>query len=83
MLQNPNITGLLSEAGIGMGKLLVLVVCVVALFVVDYFIYKKKSVTQWLENRFFLIRWGFLYAALLLILLYGMVGTSSFIYFQF
>jgi len=83
MLQNPNIMGLLSEAGIGMGKLLVLVVCVVALFVVDYFIYKKKSVTQWLENRFFLIRWGFLYAALLLILLYGMVGTSSFIYFQF
>ena len=83
MLQPVNIMALLAEAGIGMGKLALLMVCILALFVVDFMIYKKISVTKWLGERFFLIRWALLYAALLMILLYGMVGNSSFIYFQF
>jgi len=83
MLQPVNIMALLAEAGIGMGKLALLMVCILALFVVDFMIYKKISVTKWLGERFFLIRWALLYVALLMILLYGMVGNSSFIYFQF
>ncbi|MBQ9142450.1 MAG: MBOAT family protein [Lachnospiraceae bacterium] len=83
LLQPVNIMALLAEAGIGMGKLALLTVCILVLFVVDFMIYKKISVTKWLSERFFLIRWVLLYAALLMILFYGMVGESSFIYFQF
>ena len=83
LLQPVNFMALLAEAGIGMGKLALLLVSILALFVVDYLIYKKVSVTKWLSERFFLIRWALLYAALLMILFYGMVGESSFIYFQF
>lgn len=83
LLQPTNLMGLLAEAGIGTGKLLILAVCILVLFVVDFMIYKKISVTKWLSERFFLIRCVVLYAALLMILFYGMVGESSFIYFQF
>lgn len=83
MLQPVSIMGLLAEAGIGMGKLLLLGIGILALFVVDFMIYKKISVTGWLSRRFFLIQWAVLYAALLMILFYGMVGSSSFIYFRF
>lgn len=83
LLKPTNIMALLAEAGIGMGKLLLLSLCILVLFVVDFMIYKKISVTKWLSRRFFLIRWAILYGLLLLILFYGMVGGSSFIYFQF
>lgn len=78
-----DIMGALAEGGIGMGKLLLLAMCVLLLLVVDYLEYKKISVMGLLNKAPVLIRAFALYALIALVLLYGMVGSSSFIYFQF
>ncbi len=78
-----DLMALLSESGIGTGKLLILLVCVVLLLVVDYMQNRKMVLADFLYQLPIVVRWGFLYLCTALILFYGMVGESSFIYFQF
>ncbi len=78
-----DIMALLAEAGIGKGKMAILLVSILALFIVDYLKYRKISVLSLLDRQCLVVRCGLLYLCAALILLYGMVGSSSFIYFQF
>ena len=78
-----DIMGALAEGGIGMGKLLLLALCILILFAVDYLKYKKISVPDLLDKMPLPIRWGILYILAAVVLLYGMVDGSSFIYFRF
>ena len=78
-----DIMAVLAEGNMGTGKLLLLVCCVVVLLIVDYLEYQKISVIGLLNRVPLLIRFGVLYILIAIVLLYGMVGSSSFIYFQF
>lgn len=83
MTLETNLMAVLAESGIGMGKLLILLLGLLLLFLVDYMQNRKVVLTDFLYQQWPVVRWGILYLCAILILFYGMVGGSSFIYFQF
>lgn len=56
---------------------------VVVLLCADYLQDKGSSITAIIDEQKGIIRYAVLYAEILAIMLFGMVGNSSFIYFQF
>ena len=55
----------------------------IILLFADYLQYNKKSLTQLIDKQRALVQYAFIYCEILLIMFYGMLGNSSFIYFQF
>nr|MBQ6740942.1 hypothetical protein [Synergistaceae bacterium] len=55
----------------------------IILLFADYLQYNKKSLMQLIDKQRALVQYAFIYCEILLIMFYGMLGNSSFIYFQF
>jgi len=55
----------------------------IILLFADYLQYNKKSLTQLIDKQHALVQYAFIYCEILLIMFYGMLGNSDFIYFQF
>lgn len=55
----------------------------VVLYLSDLCVYRKETIFRVMDRQNFFIRIGLIYVEVLTIFMYGMVGTSSFIYFQF
>lgn len=72
-----------AQCGIGMEKLLVLFAAIVLLLAVDFLEWKEISVLGILDKLPTVVRWGAIYLVIACVVLYGAVGTSAFIYFQF
>ena len=56
--------------------------CFIPLTLYDYFSL-KTDVCGWLGNRNPVIRYAYIFAVIVVILMYGYVGQSTFVYFQF
>ena len=69
--------------GLTVSDLLVMVLGVVVLIIADFLQYNGSSVTEKLDEQNGWFCCLVIYLEVFAILLYGMVGTSSFIYFQF
>lgn len=87
MLENPiAFTPLVSAFetfGLTVTDMAVMFVGVFVLAAADYFQYSGSSITEKLDKQNGGFRCMIIYAEVFAILLYGMVGTSAFIYFQF
>ena len=60
-----------------------MIVGLVVLCLADYLTYKGTSIFEELNKRNFWIRTAMIYLELLFIMMFGVMGTSSFIYFKF
>lgn len=69
--------------GIGTLDIFIMTIGVGLLYITDLFVYEGTTVFEVLDKQNFVIKIAIIYVELLVILLHGMVGTSSFIYFQF
>ena len=76
-------TAAMETFGISALDVLIMAIGVVLLYITDKLIYEGTTVFKVLDKQNFAIKIAIIYAELLAILLHGMVGTSSFIYFQF
>lgn len=63
--------------------ILIMAIGVVVLYLADTYTYRGESIFKVVDRQNYLIRVGIVYLELFIILTHGMVGTSSFIYFQF
>lgn len=77
----PGITALLHE--LTSVDAVLMIFGVLLLIAEHYFVSRESSLTQVLDKQRAVVRGAVLYAELLLILFCGMVGSSSFIYFNF
>ena len=69
--------------GLSTVDVLIMSVGVVLLYITDKLIYEKTTIFKVMDNQNFIFRVVVIYAEVITILLYGMVGSSAFIYFQF
>ena len=69
--------------GLTVTDLLLMILGVLILGVADHFQYNGSSITEKLDEQNGVFRCLVIYAEIFSILFYGMVGTSTFIYFQF
>lgn len=69
--------------GLSTIDVLIMSVGVVLLYITDKLIYEKTTIFKVMDNQNFIFRVVVIYAEVITILLYGMVGSSAFIYFQF
>lgn len=60
-----------------------MIIGVLTLIAEHYFLHNQSSLTQKLDSQNLLFKYTVIYIEILLILFYGMVGNSSFIYFNF
>lgn len=63
----------------------VIIMClgVLLLIIADHYTYKGESIFKVMDRQNYLIRVLAVYAEVIIIFVYGMVGSSAFIYFQF
>ena len=74
----------LNFGNVGITKYQVLLCCTVVLFLVIVQLFQRSKVlSEEIAKKPVVIRWGIYYAGLILIILFGVFNTSSFIYFQF
>lgn len=57
--------------------------CVVAFLTAVQLMQRTRTLSEEIEKRPLVVRWGLYYAGLILLILFGVFNTSSFIYFQF
>ncbi len=57
--------------------------CVVAFLTAVQLMQRTRTLSEDIEKRPLVVRWGLYYAGLILLILFGVFNTSSFIYFQF
>ncbi len=76
-------TAAMETFGISTLDVFIMIIGVVLLYISDKLVYEGTTVFKALDKQNFVIKIAVIYAELLTILLHGMVGTSSFIYFQF
>ncbi len=57
--------------------------CVVTFLTAVQLIQRTRTLSEEIEKRPLVVRWGLYYAGLILLILFGVFNTSSFIYFQF
>lgn len=76
-----DITASLHE--IAVGDVVLMLLGVLVLIAEHYYVSRQSSLTQLLDKQKVVVRGAVIYAELLLILFCGMVGSSSFIYFNF
>ena len=76
-------TAVMETFGINTLDVFIMIIGVVLLYITDKLVYEGTTVFKALDKQNFVIKIAVIYAELLTILLHGMVGTSSFIYFQF
>lgn len=69
--------------GMTVSDLLIMVIGIFVLGMADFLQYSESSITEKLDQQNGGFRWLVIYLEVFAILLYGMVGTSAFIYFQF
>ena len=69
--------------GLTVTDLMIMMISVLVLGAADYLQYSGSSITEKLDGQNGGFRYLVIYAEFFCILLYGMVGTSTFIYFQF
>ena len=69
--------------GLGVLDLGLMIIGVVLLFFSDLCIYKGKTIFEVTDEQNYLARLAIIYIEVVTILMHGLVGTSSFIYFQF
>jgi len=81
-----SVTGLyhISFTGMPIGKIDLVLIAVCILFLEAVHLMQNKiSVRQWIAARPIVIRWGIYYAAILMIVFFGVHESRQFIYFQF
>ncbi len=61
----------------------VLCICVIAFLVLVQLIQRSKRLSDEIAKKPIVLRWGLYYAGLVLLIIFGVFTTSSFIYFQF
>lgn len=76
-------TAAMETFGINTLDVFIMIIGVVLLYISDKLVYEGTTVFKALDKQNLVIKIAVIYAELLTILLHGMVGTSSFIYFQF
>lgn len=77
------ITSLLNTFGLTSLDVIIMVVGLVLLFISDRCIFRETTIFKVMDKQNAVFRIALIYAEVMIILLYGMVGTSSFIYFKF
>ncbi|MBR2045060.1 MAG: MBOAT family protein [Agathobacter sp.] len=87
MISNPIANTTLEEAfivfGLDVKDVLIMITSLIVLLCVDKKKYEGICIHKFMDEQNFIFKWFVIYVEILVILLYGMVGTSSFIYFQF
>lgn len=78
-----DINKLLHVSGLSLGAYGIMILGMALVVIDEYLIYKGSSIVKILNVKPHIIRNGFIYMELLLILFKGLVGTSNFIYFNF
>lgn len=73
----------ISEFGLSIKGMSILTVGVVILYISDYLKDKNSSVYLALNNQNKIFKYGILYCEVFIIALFGLIGNSPFIYFQF
>lgn len=68
---------------INMTDICLMILGITVLFLADYMQDKNISPANYINQRSGIIQYGIYYAAILMIMFFGMTGNSSFIYFQF
>lgn len=63
--------------------LLLMITGVIVLYLSDLCVYRKETIFRVMDRQNLFVRIMLIYVEILTIFMYGMVGTSSFIYFQF
>ena len=61
----------------------VLCLCVIALLLIVQLLQRSKRLSDEIAKKPVVLRWGLYYAGLVLLIIFGVFSTSSFIYFQF
>ena len=69
--------------GLGVADVLIMSLGVVLLYISDKLIYNNSTIFKFMDKQNFVLKLLAIYAEIIVIFLYGMVGDSSFIYFQF
>ena len=69
--------------GISTSDVFIMSIGVVLLYITDKLIFDKTTIFEVMDKQNFVIKILAIYAEIITILLYGMVGSSAFIYFQF
>ena len=62
---------------------IVLCCCVILLLLAVQLLQRSKCLSDVISKKPLVLRWGVYYAALILLIIFGVFSTSSFIYFQF
>lgn len=87
MLSNPlNYTPFvvaMEQFGLTTADIGIMIIGVVLLYISDKFVYEGTTIFEAVNKQNFLFRILLIYVEVITILLYGMVGSSAFIYFQF
>ena len=76
-------TTVMETFGLNTVDVLIMSIGVVLLYITDRLVYEKTTVFKVMDNQNFAFRVLVIYAEVMTILFYGMVGSSAFIYFQF
>lgn len=63
--------------------ILIMTIGVFLIFISNYLEYKGESLFQFMDKQNYFIKLGFVYTEILAIFIFGLVGKSAFIYFQF
>ncbi|MDO4208010.1 MAG: hypothetical protein Q4D15_10540 [Lachnospiraceae bacterium] len=76
-------TAAMETFGLSAADVLIMAGGLVLLYVTDSLIYKKTTIFNVMDDQNFVFKVLLIYAEIMIILFHGMVGSSSFIYFQF
>ncbi|SEQ16530.1 D-alanyl-lipoteichoic acid acyltransferase DltB, MBOAT superfamily [Lachnospiraceae bacterium NE2001] len=74
---------IIDSFGLSVVDVLIMAIGVVLLYITDKLIYNKTTIFKEMDKQNFVLRIMLIYAEVLILFFYGMVGSSSFIYFQF
>ena len=73
----------LSTLGFTLTDVVLMLIGCILLFAADYCKYKGSSIFDVIDRQNYLVKAAVVYAELITIMTYGMIGSSTFIYFQF
>jgi D-alanyl-lipoteichoic acid acyltransferase DltB (MBOAT superfamily) len=69
--------------GIGQFEFLLVIILIILAMIAEISTVKNNGLIEWVSSKPTVIRWGFYYLVVLLILCFGVFGEYSFVYFKF